>query len=60
VNVGSGGGAGASCYAIINTPAGTYTYAIGAAGTAGTTGTSGAVGGAGALGRALIVEHYGN
>lgn len=55
---GGGGGAGAYCYAIINSPVGTYTYAVGAAGTAGTAG-GGSLGGAGAAGRILVIEHYG-
>lgn len=57
---GSGGGAGAQCYVIINSPAASYTYAIGAGGTAGTAGTSGSAGGAGSAGYILVIEHYGS
>lgn len=57
---GSGGGAGGYCEIIINSPAASYTYAVGAAGTAGTAGTSGVNGGAGAAGVIIIEEHYGS
>lgn len=60
INPGGGGGSGAYCYAIINSPAASYTYAVGAAGTAGTAGTSGAAGGAGGSGYIKIIEHYGS
>jgi hypothetical protein len=60
VNGGGGGGAGGYVRAIINTPAGSYSYAVGAAGTAGTAGTSGAAGGAGAAGIIIVTEHYGS
>lgn len=56
----SGGGSGGCIYTIINTPAATYTYAVGAAGTAGTAGTSGFAGGAGGSGGVWVVEHYGS
>jgi hypothetical protein len=60
VNSGGGGGSGGYVRAIINTPAGTYSYAVGTAGTAGTAGTSGAAGGAGAAGIIIVTEHYGS
>jgi hypothetical protein len=55
---GGGGGAGAHCHVIINTPAATYTYAVGntAAGAAG--GANGGTGGAGAGGQIIVYEHY--
>lgn len=51
----NGGGAGATCYAIISSPAATYTYTIGQSGGAGTGG--GSLGGSGNI---LIIEHYGS
>lgn len=60
VNGGAGGGAGGFVRAVINSPAATYSYAIGAGGTAGTTGTSGAAGGAGGSGFIQVTEHYGS
>ncbi|MCA6114253.1 hypothetical protein J6524_04825 [Bradyrhizobium sp. WSM 1738] len=59
VNGGGGGGAGGFVRAIINSPAATYSYAVGAGGTAGTAGTSGAAGGAGGSGFIQVTEHYG-
>ncbi|MGF6426505.1 hypothetical protein ABIE91_001725 [Bradyrhizobium elkanii] len=69
VAIGSGGGgaasggnpfasgaAGATCYAIITSPAASYTYTVGSAGSGGT-GTQ--VGGAGANGAIKVIEHYG-
>ncbi len=55
---GGGGGAGGFVDAIIGTPDGTYSYAVGAAGTAGAAGTSGATGAAGAVGYIEVVEYY--
>lgn len=60
INGGGGGGAGGFCKAIINSPAGTYTYTVGAGGNGGTTGTGGSTGGGGAAGRILVTEHYGS
>jgi hypothetical protein len=57
---GGGGGAGAACRVIINTPAATYTYAVGAAGTAAGAGTSGFAGAAGSGGVITVIEHYGS
>jgi hypothetical protein len=57
---GPGGGSGATCHFIINTPAATYTYAVGAAGTGNTSpGTGGQNGGNGAAGQIIVYEHYG-
>ncbi|VIO73896.1 hypothetical protein [Bradyrhizobium ivorense] len=58
-NSGGGGGAGGYCYGIINNPAATYTYTVGAAGTAQGAGTNGYAGGAGAAGWIKVTEHYG-
>lgn len=57
---GGGGGAGAYCYVIINTPAASYTYAVGPGGSAGAAGSSGAAGGTGAAGLIRVIEHYGS
>lgn len=59
-NSASGGGAGAYCYFIINSPAASYTYAVGTGGAAGTTGTSAGNSGAGGSGNILVIEHYGS
>lgn len=53
-----GGGAGGYCEKIINSPAATYSYAVGVAGTTGTAGTGGAAGGAGTAGLIIVEEHY--
>lgn len=55
---GDGGAAGGYCEHVIQNPASSYTYAIGAAGSAGTAGTSGAAGGAGGAGRIIVEEYY--
>lgn len=55
---GGGGGGGATCAFIINSPASTYTYAVGAAGSGQAAGTNGYAGGNGAAGRIWVVEHY--
>jgi hypothetical protein len=55
---GGGGGGGECKKVIINSPAGTYTYTVGAAGTAGTAGTGGNAGTAGASGRIIVKEIY--
>jgi hypothetical protein len=55
---GAGGGEGEYAELIINTPAASYTYTIGAAGAAGTAGTSGFVGGAGGTGFIVVDEYY--
>lgn len=57
-NGGSGGGAGATCWTILGSPAGTYTYAIGAIGAAGSAGGGGQNGGAGSAGQLVVIEHY--
>lgn len=60
LNSGGGGGAGGFVRAIINSPAATYSYAVGAGGTAGTAGTGGVAGGAGGSGFITVIEHYGS
>lgn len=50
-----GGGGAATCFVIINSPAATYTYAVGAGGSAGTGG-----GAAGGTGYIRVIEHYGS
>jgi hypothetical protein len=55
---GCGGGSGGYCEKLINSPAATYSYAVGAAGTAGTAGTSGSTGGAGGSGVMIVTEYY--
>lgn len=54
---GGGGCAGGWVFKIINSPAATYTYAVGAAGTAGTAGTSGFAGGIGGAGKIIVKEY---
>lgn len=56
---GGGGGSGAVCHFIINTPAGTYTYAVGTGTSGSAGGTGGGAGGNGAAGQIYVVEHYG-
>lgn len=58
VVTGAGGGGGAGLETVINTPATTYTYTVGAAGTAGAAGTSGNAGSAGAAGIIIVDEIY--
>lgn len=58
INGGGGGGSGGFLKAIINTPAATYSYAVGAGGTAGTLGTGGAPGGAGGSGYIQVIPHF--
>jgi hypothetical protein len=60
VNFGVGGSAGGGVIAIINSPAASYSYAVGAAGTAGAAGAGGTAGGAGAAGIIVIEEHFGS
>jgi hypothetical protein len=55
---GGGGGSGGYIHALINSPAATYAYAVGAAGTAGTAGTSGSPGSAGGSGIIIVTEYY--
>lgn len=55
---GAGGAAGGTCRKLIQSPAATYTYTIGAAGVGGTSGTSGFPGGNGAQGMIIIDEFY--
>lgn len=57
-NGGGGGGGGGSLTKIINAPAATYLYAVGAGGTAGVAGTSGAAGGTGGSGIIIVEEFY--
>ena len=57
---GAGGASGAFCYYVINSPAGTYTYAIGGTASGGTAGTAGNTGGGGSAGKILAIEHYGS
>lgn len=58
VGAGFGGGSGGYSESIINSPAATYTYTIGAGGAGGTAGTSGEAGGAGAAGVIIVEEYY--
>lgn len=58
VTAGAGGGSGGYLEKIINSPAATYTYTVGASGSAGTAGTSGVAGGAGGSGIIIIEEYY--
>lgn len=53
-----GGGGGGYCEKIINTPAATYSYAVGAAGAGGTAGTGGGAGGNGTGGFIIVEEFY--
>jgi hypothetical protein len=53
-----GGGAGGFVDAVITSPSGTYSYAVGAAGSVGSAGTSGSAGGAGGSGYIEVWEHY--
>lgn len=55
---GAGGGEGEYVELVINNPAATYTYTVGAAGTKGTAGTSGTNGGAGGSGLIIVDELY--
>jgi hypothetical protein len=55
---GWGGAAGGYISAIINSPAGTYYYSVGAGGAAGSNGTSGSNGAAGGSGLIVVEEHY--
>jgi hypothetical protein len=55
---GAGGGGGGYCYFIINNPAATYVFTIGAGGTAGGIGTAGTAGAAGGSGKIFVREHY--
>lgn len=55
---GTGGGAGGYIDAIINNPAASYSYAVGAAGSLGSAGTAGASGGNGGSGGIWVEEHY--
>lgn len=58
LQVGPGGGEGEYIEIIINSPAATYTYTVGAAGTAGGAGTGGTAGGAGGSGYIIVDEYY--
>ena len=58
VTGGGGGGSGEEFFLIINTPASTYTYTVGAGGTAGGAGTSGSNGAAGGSGVIWVMEFY--
>jgi hypothetical protein len=57
---GTGGGSGGTCRAIINNPAATYTYAVGAGGAFGNGTGFGFNGGQGAGGQIMVIEHYGS
>ena len=56
--IGPGGGEGEYMEIIINTPASTYTYTVGAGGAGGAAGTSGFAGGAGGSGYIVVDEYY--
>lgn len=53
-----GGAAGGYLRKLITTPAGSYSYAVGAGGTAGTAGTNGAAGGSGGSGIIIVTAHF--
>ena len=55
---GLGGGAGATVFAVINSPAATYSYAVGSGGAGLAGGTSGFGGGNGAAGIIIVKELY--
>lgn len=55
---GFGGSSGAYVEHIINSPAATYTYTVGAGGGGGSAGTNGTAGGAGAAGQIIVEEYY--
>lgn len=57
---GGGGGAGGTVLAIINNPASTYTYNVGAGGPGSSSTTNSSAGGAGAAGSIEVIEHYGS
>ena len=57
---GGGGGGGGYCSKIINSPAATYSYAVGGGGAAGGAGVAGVAGGAGGSGFICVTEHYSN
>lgn len=59
LTAGAGGSAGGTCHVIINTPAATYTYAVGAGGAGTAGGANGNAGAAGATGQIIVYEHYG-
>jgi hypothetical protein len=54
----AGGGAGGYCEKLINSPAATYSYAVGAGGAGGAAGTGGGTGGAGGAGLIIVTEFY--
>ena len=58
LTAGSGGGSGASCEVIINSPAASYTYAVGTGGGGAAAGTNGFAGGDGGSGVIIVEEHY--
>lgn len=55
---GGGGGGSGSCEGWINTPAATYSYAVGASGSVGSAGTSGNAGTLGGTGFIIVEEYY--
>jgi len=57
-NTGFGGGEGETINYVINSPAATYLYTVGAGGTAGAAGTAGFAGGAGGSGFIIVDEFY--
>jgi hypothetical protein len=58
INGGGGGASGAYLRGTINSPAASYSYAVGAGGTGGTAGTGGAAGAAGGSGIIIVTEFY--
>jgi hypothetical protein len=54
---GAGGGAGATCIVLVQSPASTYTYAVGTAGIGGNGGTGGSTGGNGGSG--ILIAEFG-
>jgi hypothetical protein len=55
---GAGGGAGATVFAVINSPAASYSYTVGAGGGGAPAGTNGYAGGNGAAGIIIVKEIY--
>jgi hypothetical protein len=54
----AGGGSGGYVYALITSPASSYSYAVGGAGSVGAAGTSGFTGGLGAVGRIVVTAYF--
>jgi len=53
-----GGGEGEYAEIVIDSPAATYTYTVGAGGAGGNAGSSGGAGGAGGSGYIIVDEYY--